>query len=105
TVGGARHGAAKGVHFHDQMGFADTPDGGIAGHLPQGFHVMADEQGAGAGTGGSQSGLCSGVATADHDDVVAVLECHADPARGGLSVPLGGGNYTRLSFTDLVYVL
>src|SRR5690606_21121957 len=105
AVSGTGHGTAEGINFHHQMGFADAANGGVAGHLAEGFHVVAEQQGTGAGTCGSQGGFSSGVATTDHDDVVAVLECHADPARRGLPESLEGGDYTLLDSTLLLYVL
>src|SRR5690606_20449061 len=44
-VGGPRHGAAERVDFLDEMRLADATDGRVAGHLPQGFDVVADQQG------------------------------------------------------------
>src|SRR5690606_37797461 len=105
TVSSTGHGAAKGVDLHHQVGLADATNGRVAGHLAQGFHVVADQEGTGAGASGSQCGFSAGVATTDHDDVVAVLECHADPARGGLPESLEGGDYTLLVSTVLLYVL
>ena len=44
AIRGQRHGAAERVDFLDQVALADTADRRIAGHLPQGFDVMRQQQ-------------------------------------------------------------
>ena len=44
-IGSRRHRAAEGVDFFNQMTFADPADCRIAAHLPEGFHVVGQQQG------------------------------------------------------------
>jgi hypothetical protein len=68
-VGGDRHRATHGVDFLDQVALADTADGRVAGHLPQGLDVVGEQQGLLPHAGGSERRLGAGVAAADDDDV------------------------------------
>ena len=70
AVGGACHDAAEGVDFFDKMPLADAANGGVAAHLPDGFDVVGEQQGAGAAAGGGAGGFNAGVATADDKNVV-----------------------------------
>src|SRR5215472_9434670 len=52
------------------MSFAKPADGGIAGHLPNGFELVSEQQGAGAKARRRGRRLASGVAAADHNHIV-----------------------------------
>ena len=44
-IGGYRHRAAKGIDFFNQMAFTNPANRRIAAHLPEGFHVVGQQQG------------------------------------------------------------
>ena len=52
------------------MPFADAADRRVAGHLPEGFDIVGEQQRLRAHAGGSQRSFRTGVAAADDDDVV-----------------------------------
>ena len=80
TVRGARHDPAEGVYLLHQVPFADTPDGRVARHLPQGIDTVGQQQGIGAHTRGRQGSLGPGMAPADDDYVVFVFTgAHISP--------------------------
>ena len=68
-VGRMGHDPAQRIDFLDQMTLADAADGRVAAHRTHGFHIVGQQQGAGAGAGGRQRGLGAGVAATDHDDI------------------------------------
>ena len=68
-IGGQGHGATQGVDFLDQMAFANPANRGVATHLPQGFDVVAQQQGLGAHARGRQRRFGAGMAAAHHNDV------------------------------------
>ncbi len=51
------------------MALADTADGRVAGHLPQGIDVVGQQQGAGAHARTGQGGLGTPVAAAYDNDI------------------------------------
>ena len=69
-VSGLGHRPAQGVDFLDQVALADATDGRVAAHRADGFHVVAEQQGAHTGARRGQGGFGAGMATADDDDVV-----------------------------------
>jgi hypothetical protein len=69
SIGGQRHSAAQGVDFFDQMALANATDRRVAAHLPQRFDVVAEQKRFAAHASRRQSGLGSGMATADHDHI------------------------------------
>ena len=75
-VGGARHGAAQGIHFLDQVALADTADGRVTGHLAEGIHAVGEQQGTTAHPRRRQAGLGAGVAATDHNHVKLLLVLH-----------------------------
>ncbi|MCY1349285.1 hypothetical protein D9M69_354670 [compost metagenome] len=80
-VGGGRHGAAQGVDLLDQVALADAADGRVAAHLPEGFHVVGQQQGLHAHACCSERGFGAGMAAADHDHVKTgrVIHTHLVP--------------------------
>ena len=70
AVGSARHDAAEGVDFFDEVAFADASNGGVAAHLADGFDVVGEQQGARAHAGRGAGGFDAGMAAADDEDVV-----------------------------------
>ncbi|MNT42096.1 hypothetical protein D3C72_1784960 [compost metagenome] len=78
-VGGGRHGAAQGVDLLDQVALADAADGRVAAHLPEGFHIVGQQQGLHAHACGRERGLGAGVAAADDDHVKTGREVHHAP--------------------------
>src|SRR5690606_20440493 len=76
AVGGARHGAAEGIDFLDQMAFADAADGRIARHLAEGYDVVGQQQGSAAHARRGQAGLGAGMAAADDDDIKTFRVVH-----------------------------
>ena len=71
-----RHEPAHGIDLADQLALADAPDGRVAAHLPQGFQVVGEQQGAATLPGTGQRGLGAGVAAADDDDVEGFRVVH-----------------------------
>ena len=59
-VGGSRHGAAQGIDFLDQVALADATDGRVTAHLPEGFHVVGQQQGLHAHACCSERGFGAG---------------------------------------------
>jgi len=68
-VGGQGHGATQGIHFLDQMAFADAADGWVAGHLPQRLDVVREQEGPTAHACGRERGFGAGMAAAYDDDI------------------------------------
>ena len=68
-VRGQGHGATQGINFANQMPLANASNAGVAAHLPQGFDVVCQQQGAAAHARGRQSGFGSGVTASDHNHV------------------------------------
>jgi len=68
-VGGGTHESAKGVDFSNDCSFGNTADGGIAGHLADGFEGAGNQADGCAKSGGGDGGLGSGVSGSDDDDV------------------------------------
>src|SRR5690606_22346542 len=75
-VGSGRHGAAQGVDFLDQMTLANTAYGRVAAHLPQGFHVMRQQQRLHADPCSRKGRLGTGMATTDDDHVKTGRKIH-----------------------------
>src|SRR5579885_16478 len=73
-VGCASHGAAKSIDFFYQMAFADPANGGVAGHLPQRFNIMAEQQCFCAHPGGSKCSFGTGMSAADNNNVETFLQ-------------------------------
>ncbi len=69
-VGQATHQAADGVDLPDELSFGQAADGGIAGHLGDGFQVGGDQACALPHGAGCIGGLAPGVSGAHHDDVI-----------------------------------
>jgi hypothetical protein len=68
-VGGDRHRPTHGIDFLDQVALADPADGGIAGHLAQGFDVVRQQQGFLAHACCGQCSFGAGVTAANDNDV------------------------------------
>jgi len=75
-IGGQGHGAAQGVDFLDQMPLANSTNGGVARHLPQGFHIVRQQQGFRATARSRQRGLRPRVAAAHHNHVEGFRVLH-----------------------------
>ncbi len=65
------HQAVQGIDLPHQMAFADTADGGIAGHFTQGLALVGEEQSAGTRARRSRRRFAAGMAAANHDDIMA----------------------------------
>ena len=91
-VGDAAHQAVERVDFADEMAFAESADGRIAGHRANRSGGMGEEGRAGAHARGRGGGLAAGMAAADHDDVKRVhrLELHR-ATKGVFHVKQGQG--------------
>src|SRR5690606_4317320 len=78
--------AAQGIDFLHQVALADATDGGVAGHLSEGFHVVGQEQGAASHPGSRKAGLGASVAAADDDDVELIRMQHGSqpPREAGI---------------------
>jgi len=70
------HRATQCINFLHQVTFADTANGRVAGHLPQGFNIMGQQQGFTAHARRRQTGFSAGMATAYHDYVELVGVLH-----------------------------
>ena len=68
-IGGNRHGTAQCIHLPHQVALTDATNRRVAGHLAEGFNVVAEQQRAGAGTCRCQRSLGAGMATTDNDDI------------------------------------
>ncbi len=75
-IGGARHRAAQGIDFLDQVALADAADGRVAAHLPQRLDIVREQQRAQAHARSRQRGFGAGMAAADHDDLVFLSKTH-----------------------------
>src|SRR5450631_11346 len=80
-IGRTRHRAAQGIDFANQMALADSADGGVAAHLPQGIDALREEQRTQAHACRRQRSLGAGMAAAHHDDLEGVCECHDSSCR------------------------
>ena len=80
------HLAAERVDLADEMALADAADRGIAGHLADMIEVEREHQRARAHPSGSERGFDTGMAGANHDDVVghqtAIMTREARAQRG-----------------------
>jgi hypothetical protein len=68
-IGHPAHEPIKGIDLAHQMTLAQTPDGGVAGHLTKCFKPVGQEEGSRSKTCSSGGGLTSRMSTADDDDV------------------------------------
>jgi hypothetical protein len=68
------HEAVEGIDLPHQMAFAQSADGRIAGHDPDGRRVMGDQQAAGAQARGGGGGLAARMSPTDHNDIVRAHE-------------------------------
>ena len=66
---GRRHGAAERIDLFHEVPLADAADRRVAGHRPQGFDIVGQQQGLLAGACGRERGFGAGMATADDDNV------------------------------------
>src|SRR5262249_32412901 len=71
-VDGLAHRAPEGVDFANDLAFGDAADGRIAAHLGDGVAVRGEKRGAGAHACGGESGLATGMASADDENVIVV---------------------------------
>ncbi|MNU68563.1 hypothetical protein D3C71_579320 [compost metagenome] len=71
-IGQTAHDAVQGVDLAHQMALAQTADGRVATHLADGFQLLGQQQGAGAGARRGGCSFATGVAAADDDDVEGV---------------------------------
>ena len=71
-VRGMGHKPPQGIHFLDQVAFADTTDGRVAAHGAQGIDVVSEQQGARAHARRGQSCLGACVSAADDDDLIGL---------------------------------
>ena len=78
-VGGARHSAAQCIDFFYQVAFANPADGRVARHHTNGIGVVGQQQGFAAGAGRCQRSLRTGMAAANHNDVITHGIIHKPP--------------------------
>ena len=71
-IGDPAHQTIQRIDLADQMTLAETADGGIAGHGPDGRETMGHEGGPGAHPRSGTRGFTAGMAAADDDDVEGV---------------------------------
>ena len=64
-----RHASTQGIDFPDQMTLADTPDGRVTAHLPEGVEIVGQQQSTRAKSCRGQGGLGTGMAATNHDDL------------------------------------
>jgi hypothetical protein len=69
-IGGSRHEPVKHVEFADQVPLADPADGRIARHLARIFRPEGEQPNTRAAPGRGSRGFTSGMAGADHQNVV-----------------------------------
>jgi hypothetical protein len=69
AIGGPAHQTVKSVDLANQMTFAESANGRIAGHRTDGSEPVGQEGGADAHSGGRSRGFTAGVAAADYNDV------------------------------------
>jgi hypothetical protein len=77
----AAHETIQRIDFAYQMAFADTANGGVAGHFAQAVGAVGDQKRGRTGTGGGGGGFAAGMAAADDDHV---------KGHGGLCAVLAG---------------
>jgi hypothetical protein len=70
TIGGARHQSVEYVELADQMSFADSANRGIARHLPNILGGEGEQPNAGATPRSGGRSFASGMAGADHQNVM-----------------------------------
>ena len=75
-VGRERHRPAQRVDFPYQMTLADAADRRIAGHLPQRFDVVRQQQRSATHPRAGERRLGAGMAATDDDDVESLAEVH-----------------------------
>jgi len=68
-IGYAPHNPIQRVDLAHEMAFAQTPYGGIAGHFPDGFDFMSQEERPRTKARSGGGGLASRVASAYNDDI------------------------------------
>ena len=69
------------------MTLADPPDRRVAGHLPEGFDAVRQEQGTAAKSRGRERRFRAGVAATDNDDLKLLGEEHLGRAEFYVMVP------------------
>ena len=69
-----RHLAAKRVDLLHEVPLGQAADGRVAGHERDAVEVHGEHERGAAHARGSQRGLAPGMARADHDDVVCIVE-------------------------------
>src|SRR5690606_20880026 len=70
AIGSSGHGAAQSINLFHQVALADTTDGWVAGHLPQGLDIVRDQQSTHAHARCSQGSFSAGMAATDDYDVI-----------------------------------
>ncbi len=78
-VGSGGHGPAQRVDLLDQMALADATDRWVTAHLPQSFHIVAEQQGLHAHACRCKRSFGAGMAATDNDHVKTGREVHHAP--------------------------
>src|SRR6185312_2360839 len=112
-VGGTTHDAVQRIDLPYQVALADTADGWIAGHLPDCFQPVGQQQGARTHTGRCRRRLAPGVPAAHHHNVKSLVHHGRMFIRDGadfrpllrlprsLSAPMMTGNATTREDTSM----
>jgi hypothetical protein len=72
----APHNPAERIDLPHQVSFRDSPDSGIAGHLPDQIEVQSDQSGFGAEACGGRRRFTARVAGANHDYIEYLVKRH-----------------------------
>ncbi len=76
TISSTCHGAIERIDLFDQMAFADTADGRVAGHLSKGLDVMGQQQCLGTDASRRQRSLRTGMTATNYDYIKVVRVIH-----------------------------
>ena len=75
-AGPVLHDASERVNFPNQMTFANSANGRVAGHLADEIQIQRKQGGAGPEPGRRGRGFTPCMPSADHDDVKLFVENH-----------------------------
>jgi hypothetical protein len=76
TISTTGHEAAEGIYLFDQVALADSAYGRVAGHLSQSLDIVGQQQSMATHTGAGSSGLGTGMAATNDNDIVSGFVLH-----------------------------